>query len=452
MSISFGGLSSGLDTNAIIDQLLALERQPINRLEAQKKAKTSSLEGVKQFDSKLDDLLAKVRVLDSSRTLVSRAVNTSSEEYLAATAGSSAAVGSYDIKVGRLAQTEKVVYQGVADRDTTTFGTGSLVIDNDALGTPVSITIDSGNNTLEGIRDAINAQSGDHGVTASIVNDGSGSPYRLVLTGEAVGNANISLDSSGLTGGATLPGIDAAISRPAQTALVQIDGISITSDTNTLTEAIPGLTLDLTQADPAFDPVTPNWAAVAGTTLTVSNDSEGIKTKVEEFVAAFNEVVKAAGDSSLEGDSGVRSVLNALRGKFTDSGAGTGLFQLGIKSQKDGTLLLDSAKLNSAIKEDLAGVEALLAGDEMTDGIADELHSALTSFTSAVTGFLAGRQNNYDSTISRIDRDIARNELRVEALETRLVAKFSVLEGLINSLNVQGNYLTQQMSLLSGGD
>ena len=451
MSISFGGLSSGLDTNAIIDQLLAIERQPITRLEAQKEAKTSSLEGVKEFDSKLDDLLAKVRVLDSSRTLVSRAVTTSSEEYLAATASSSAAVGSYDVKVGRLAQTEKVVYQGVADRDTTTFGTGSLVIDNDALGAPVSITIDS-NNTLEGIRDAINAQSGEHGVKASIVNDGSGSPYRLVLTGEAVGNANISLDSSGLTGGATLPGIDAAISRPAQTALVQIDGISITSDTNTLTEAIPGLTLDLTQADPSFDPVTPNWAAVAGTTLTVANDSEGIKTKIEEFVTAFNEVVKAAGDPSLEGDSGVRSVLNALRSKFIDSAAGTGLFQLGIKSQKDGTLLLDGAKLSSIIKDDLAGVESLLAGDGTSDGIADELNSALTSLTSAVTGFLVGRQNNYDSTISRIDRDIARNELRVEALEKRLIAKFSVLEGLINSLNVQGNYLTQQMSLLSGGD
>jgi len=452
MSISFGGLSTGLDTNAIIDQLLQIERQPTVRLENRKVEYGARLDAIKQFDSKLDALLTKVGVLDSSRTLISRSVSSSSEDFLAATASSSAAVGSYEVKVGRLAQVEKVVYEGVADKATTTFGTGTLVINNDDLGAPVNIDIDATNNTLQGIRDAINAQTTDHGVSASIVNDGSGTPYRLVLTGKAVSNANISLDASGLSGGAAFPVIDAAVSRPAATALLQVDGIAITSDTNTLSEAIPGMTLDLTQADPDFDPLTPDWSVVTATTLNVSSDAADIQTKVEEFVAAFNDLVKTTSDPNLAGDSGVRSIMSALRGKFTNSVDGTGLFQLGIKTQKDGSVLLDSAKLRDAIEDDLPAVESLLAGTATSDGIADLLKSALTSFTSVTDGILANRQNSYDLAVHRIDREIVRNEARLEVRERQLINKFSALETLINSLNSQSSYLTQQMISLSGGN
>lgn len=452
MAITFGGLSSGLDSGSIIDKLLDIERQPNVRLAAQKKTQTAKFDAVKKFDSSLDTLLTKVGTLSSASTLRSQAVTASSSSYLSASAGSSAVTGSYEVKVGRLAQVEKAVYAGVADKDTTTYGTGTLVLDNDALAAPVNITIDASNNTLEGIRDAINAGNAEHGVSAAIINDGSGSPYRLVLTGKAVANANISLDASGLSGGGVFPVKDAAVSRSAQTALLQVDGISITSDTNTLTEAIPGLTLDLTHADPVFDPLIPNWSAVAGTSLKVATDSTAIQTKIEDFVKAFNEVVTAAGDKSLSGDSGIRSVLSTLRGKLTDSVGGSGLFQLGIKSQKDGTLLLDSAKLSDAIKNDLAGVESLLAGTATTDGIADTLKSSLSNFTSATSGLLAGRQKSYDSSIRRIDQEIARNEIRIASREEQLVAQFAALESLVNSLNTQGSYLTQQMNVMSGGN
>ena len=452
MSITIGGLSTGMDTNAIIDQLLQIERRPIDLMEASKKSQTVKLEAVKKFDGKLDTLFAKVDALDSANNLISRTVSLSSGDYLAGSASNSAAPGSYEIKVGRLAQTEKTVYEGVADKDTTTFGTGTLVINNDALAAPLDIAIDSNSNTLEGIRDAINAVRDETGVSASIVNDGSGTPYRLVLTGQEVGNANITLDASGLSGGAAFPAKDAAVSRAAQTALIQVDGIEISSDTNTISEAIPGLTLNLTHADPGFDPSTPDWSSVVGTTMTVSTDNEAIKGRIEEFVTAFNEVVKAAGDQSLAGDSGVRSILSNLRSKFTDSAAGSGLFMLGIKSQKDGSLLLDSAKLSQVIEDDLPRLESLLAGSATVDGIADRLKSSLDSFTDALTGFLALRQKSYDASIHRLDREIARGEARVEARELQLVAKFSALEGLVNSINSQGAYLTQQMAALSGGN
>lgn len=452
-NINFGGLASGMDSNSIINALLAIERQPIDRLNAQKKAQSTKLDAIKKFDSALDTLMGKVGTLSSSATLRSQSVTASSSDFLNASAASSAASGDYEVKVGRLAQVEKAVYAGVADKDTTTFGTGTLVLDNDALSAPVNITIDNSNNTLQGIRDAINAGSLDHGVSASIVNDGSGTPYRLVLTGKAVANANISLDASGLTGGTgAFPAKDLAVSRTAQTALIQVDGISITSNTNTLTEAIPGVTLDLTHADPAFNPLVPNWSAVTATTLKVATDNSAVQTKIEDFVTAFNAVVSAAGDANLSGDGGVRAILSSLRSKLTSSTAGTGLFQLGVATQKDGTLSLKTSKLADALANDLAGVESLLAGSDTTDGIADHLKSSLSSFTNALSGLLAGRQRSYDSSIHRIDSEIVRNEARVASKEEQLTAQFAALESLVSSLNSQGSYLTQQMNVMSGGN
>ena len=452
-NISFGGLATGMDSTSIINSLMAIEKQPIDRLNAQKTSATSKLASVTKFSSALDALLSKVETLSSASTLRSQAVTASSSDFLVATAGSAAVAGDYEVKVGRLAQVEKAVYDGVGDRSTTTFGTGTLVLNNDALsGHPVSITIDSTNNTLQGIRDAINAGSQDHGVTASIVNDGSDTPYRLVLTGKAVANANISLNASGLTGGTGLfPSKDDAVSRAAQTALVQVDGISITSNTNTLTEAIPGLTLDLTHADPAFNPSTPNWSAVTATNLKVASDTSAVQGKITDFVAAFNAVVIAAGDANLSGDGGIRGILSSLRSKLTSSSAGTGLFQLGIATQKDGTLLVSSTKLADAIKNNMAGVESLLAGTTSTDGIADQLKGSLNSFTNATSGLMANRQRNYDSSIHRIDNEIARNQVRVDSKEKQLTAQFAALESLVSSLNSQGSYLTQQMNAINGG-
>ncbi len=452
MALTMGGLSTGLDTNSIIDSLMQVQRQPIDRLEAQKTEQNERLEAFKSFDGKLDTLLTKVDKLEASRDLVSRSAELSSDSYASASAASSAVPGTYEIKVGQIAQVEKSVFQGVADKDTTTFGTGTLTLNNDALGAAVSVTIDGTNNTLEGIRDAINAQNADHGVSASIVNDGSGSPYRLVLTGDSVAESNIALDASGLSGGAALPAVDPAVSRSAQQAVIQVDGITITSNTNTLSEAIPGVTLELTHADAGFDPLAPDWDSVTASTLTVDTDSDAVQAKVEEFVSAFNDVIKAAEDENIAGDSGIRAIMRNLRSKLIDSSGGSGMFQLGVSTAKDGTLSIDSSKLTEMIGSDIAAVESLLAGDGVTEGVADKVKSSLQSFTNVTTGFLAGRQKSIDNSVRRIDKEIERGEDRLSQIEQRLVEKFAALETLVGSLNAQSSYLTQQMAALSGGN
>ena len=451
MSFSMGGLASGMDTGALVDALVGVKRTPLNRLEARKTSENARLTALKGFDAKLKALLAKADRLETGRDLRSNTTTASSENYLAVSAGGSATPGSYQIKVGQLAQVEKAVYQGVADKSAATFGTGTLQLGHAGLESAVEITIDESNNSLEGIRDAINAKSSDSGVTASIINDGSGAPYRLVLTGKTVKDAGITLDTSGLSGGETgFPIKDAAVSRAAQQAIVQVDGVTIRSDSNTLTESIPGLTLDLKQAATGFDADNPDWASVASTNISVATDNAGVQKKIEEFVTAFNDLVKAAKDEGLANDSGTQAVLRNVRGNFFNTEDGSGLHQLGIKTEKDGTLAVDGTKLGAAVKDNLDGVQRLLAGDDAgVLGIADRLKDSLKSFTSTATGVLASRQSGIESYIRSLDKQIARGEDRLAAYEEQLYAKFSAMEKLVSSMNSQANYFAQQSAVWS---
>lgn len=451
MSFNMGGLASGMDTGAIVDALVGVKRAPLTKLEARKTSENARLTALKGFDAKLKALLAKVDRLETGRDLRSATTTASSEAHLSVTAAGTATPGSSQIKVGQLAQVEKSVYQGVADKSAATFGTGTLQLNHVGLESAVEITIDESNNSLEGIRNAINAKSGDSGVTASIINDGTGTPYRLVLTGKTVKDAGITLDVSGLTGGeAGFPVKDESVSRGAQQAIVQVDGVTIRSDSNTLSESIPGLTIDLKQAANAFDPVNPDWNGIATTTVTVATDNAGIQKKIEEFASAFNDLVKASKDEALAGDSGAQTVIRNLRAKFFNVEDGSGLHQLGIKTEKDGTLAVDAAKLSAAVKDNLDGVQKLLAGDDQSSaGIADQLKEALTSFTSPATGVLVGRQRSIETTLRRIDKEIVRGEDRLALYEEQLYAKFSAMEQLVNSMNAQGNYFSQQSAAWS---
>lgn len=450
MSFTLGGLASGMDTNAIVEALVGVKRTPITRLEERKTQENARLTAIKTFDSKLDALLAKADVLDTGRDLLATQASASSDAYLSGTATSSAVPGSYQIKVGQLAQVEKSVYQGVADKSTTTFGTGSLQLSHAGLESAVEITIDESNDTLEGIRDAINAKGADSGVTASIINDGSGTPYRLVLTGKTVKDAGITLDASNLTGGAAFPIKDAAVSRSAQQAIVQVDGVTIRSDSNTLTEAIPGLTLDLKQAATGFNPLVPDWNTVTATNVAVTTDNAGIQKKVEDFVSSFNDLVKASKNESLTNDSGVQGVLRTLRSKLFNSADGSGLYQLGIKTEKDGSLAVDATKLSKMISDNLDGLKSLLSGDDVAvKGIADQLKESLTSFTNPTTGLLAGRQSLIERSLRSLDKEIARGEDRLLAYEEQLYAKYSAMEKMVSSMNSQSSYFSQQAAVWS---
>ncbi len=245
----------------------------------------------------------KAEAIDTSSELNSSSIRSSSEDYIAVSADGRAQAGSYQLSVVALAQQQKDVSQGYADKTAKTLGTGSISLT--VGGTAHSIDIDAEHNSLEGIVSAIN--DADLGVGATVINDGSGTPYRLVLTGNSVSEA-FSLDTSGLSGG-TDAGPAMSNTQVAQQGHIRLDGIDIYSDSNKVDDAVRGLSIELMAADEN-----------ATTTVNVSADSEKTKEKIKEFTDAYNDVVtfiSSQKDASWSNDPAFRSVKRQLQNLVT---------------------------------------------------------------------------------------------------------------------------------------
>jgi flagellar hook-associated protein 2 len=403
MAITSAGIGSGLDINGIINQLLALERRPVIQLDKKEAVFQAKLSAYGTIKGALSSFQTAVRSLsDVSKFQVYKAASGDTTLYTA-TASSSATVGNYGIEVVRTAKAHKLIAAGQASSTATigagatttltfdfgTIGGGALGSDGKYSGTgrtftlnPLkgskTVTIDSTNNTLEGIRNAIN--NAKIGVTATIVNDGSGSaPYRLVLTPDDTGAAN-SLRIA-VAGDATLQGLlaydntgtqnlaqtDTAQHAGLNDAQIKVDGATITKAANVIKDVIPGVTLNLLKTS----------AAGVATNLSVARDTGAVKSSVEAFVKAYNDIRKTVTDLTaynastkqgaiLQGDSSALDVLRKIRGTLNNTiqfstGTLTLLSQVGVSFQKDGTLSLDGAKLDTAISNNFNDIAKLFA-------------------------------------------------------------------------------------------
>lgn len=524
MAISFGGLATGLDTTALIEQLMQAERQPINRLQTDKTYFNARAAALSQFEGKLEEFLSKIDKLDSATELQAKKTTLSSEDFFSAVADSEALPGNYQVEVIDLAQVQKSVSLGVTDKTAANFGLGTLTLTVGDNG-PLEIAIDADNNSLEGIMSAIN--DADAGVTASIINDGTDSPYRLVLTGEDIatgfslssnlptyngdvtsltvggyanqdtmlfGSGTLSLStgdvtlsgesnsladirdainaqtttsatieddgnggfrlaltngtitSTALTGGTGYEAPSLTTTQSSQQAHILVDGIDIYSDSNTLGEAIHGVSLNLTQAEEG-----------TVTNLSVKLDEDTIKNQIKSFVEGYNDVVSfVTGQSKTEaksagilvGDSGINNIRRHLQTLLTTRIGGSSLSQLGLKTQKDGTIEIDDATLTEAVQNDLPGMTSLLAGDDTTEGIATRFKNYLENITNDVDGLFAGRKESIDNNVKRIDKSIERMEMRLEKREQTLNDQFNALEQLISVMNAQSDYIGKQMTAL----
>jgi len=458
MTIQFGGLATGLETGNIVEQLMNLERMPIARLEADKTWQNNRLSAFTELNTKLTSFADSIKNLNYRDTLLQRTVKLSSEEHLSATVSRAALPGtSYQVEVVSLAQVQKSVAQtGVASKTTASFGTGTLDLTVD--GTSHSIDITSTNNSLEGIMKTIN--DADLGVSAAIINDGTGTPYRLILTGKDVGKT-FSLNSSGLAGGTDSLGsynVDdgsGTIANPpvqaAAQAHIRVDTVDIYSNSNTLTEAIPGVTLDLLKGEVGKT-----------TSLNITVDKSSIKSTIEAFAKGYNEVIgfitsqskiDGEGGGVLGGDSGINAIKRRLQSMLTQPFQNSGVFstmsQLGFETQKNGTLVVNDKTLSAAINDNLDSVASLLAGEEGTKGLGTQFKDYLYEITNSGTGMLKGRKDSVNSSLKRIDTKITSMEARLEQRQKTLEAQFSAMETLVSGLNAQSSYLTQQMTMLS---
>ena len=388
-SVTTQGVGSGLDIASIVDKLVSVESIPLTQLQARETAYQTKVSAYGAASGVLSSFQNAVTSLSNPTAFSSFAASINDTSVATVTvdptATGSLSAGSHTLRVDNLAASQRTAAAGVATTGTT-LGTGTLTIDigswnagyttftpNTSVGSK-TITIDSGNNSLLGIRDAIN-QAGA-GVTASIVNDGSGN--RLVLSSTATGAANgfrigtadadgNNTDASGLSQLAFDPSVGTAQTTKlsdAANASFSLDGLTISKADNHVTDAIAGLSIDL---------------AASGTTttaFTISRDTTTAKSNVNSFVAAYNAVVSNLGQLTsynattksagpLNGDASIRLITTQLQ-KLVASVVPTGgslttLNDIGIKFNSDGTLTADQAKLTTALTSDPDGVGKLFA-------------------------------------------------------------------------------------------
>jgi len=441
MVISFGGLATGLDTNAIIKAIMDAERLPIDRMEKEKEYLSNRLEVFSQFDTKLDALSSSIGEMNDADKLGSYTTRSGSEDFFSLSVASSslASKGTFQLEVVSLAQVEKDVSRGgYSDNNADIFRAGSVTIN----GVSISIAADS---SLNDIRDAINQadRDSDTGVSATTIFDGS--DYRMVLTGNDADN-NFTVSTTGL-GNDEGSRLRFDLTQAAQQAEVVLDGIPITSNSNRIDNAIPGISIDLLKENVTGE----------STTITVDSDFTEITAKMEAFAAAYNDIntfISEQQDTSWSSDSGFRTVSRNLRNLLITDFGGTGNFNhlvdIGFKSDsKTGQLSVDTSKLGEALTTDYDSVESLLIGDGVNTGILNQFDTYLDSWTDTFSGLYASKKQSHDSAIRSLDQSIERMELRLEKREQTLMAQFSAMEDLVNGMNATSSYLTQQLSQMS---
>ena len=454
-SLTSTGIGSGLDITGLVQQLVAAEAAPVEtRLGIQEAKAQSKLSAFGSLKAALADFRDQVDVMRKLDSLSLRKATSADETRFTVSVDKDAAAANYSIDVRQLAQAQKLSSTAYASPETV-IGTGTLSI---ATGTGVfSVDIDDQSNTLSGIRDAINAEPGNSGVAATIVNAEAGS--YLILSSDTTGVANsITVTQSGGDGGLVALEYDPgnglnslSESVAAQDAQVRIDGLDVSSSTNIFDSAIDGVRLNVIAADPDV-PVT----------LVVANDHETVLATVDEFAEKYNSLVavldeltvydaEAQVSGPLLGDTVARGIRDQIRRELSASVTAieadfSSLAEVGVELQLNGTLSVDAGRLSTVLNEDFNRFGQLFNG---TDGYAVRLYDIAESFLQS-GGILQTRTDGLNSQIEEVgEQRISLNE-RLSALQTRLLRQFNALDSLLGELNQTSNFLSQQLSNLPG--
>ncbi len=575
------GVGSGIDIGSIVKALVDSEKAPktlqLDRLE---KATTSRFSALGTLKGSLSSLQTAVQGLNKTSIFETRTASSSNSSLLGVTATSDAAAGKYSIQVQQLATSSKVALKSIPSTGSPTFSSGTLAIT--AGSSSIEVDITASNNTLAGVRDAINTAGQGKGISATVVTDASGA--RLVLsssktgTGSDIvvkgtedgitagnvsladqsfqptaslklpaftagdtfkggnlqitaGKANINLSvpddatlsdiasSINANPGAIAQGVTAAIATDvsgkeyltlnyakgtalelkatssgssgvndlsalnpvegmvaisaapdsvsgaggviskAQSAIFYVDGLKVPSDSNSVSNAIGGVTLNLAGIQSAAD-------LLAGKTIdvTVGVDKSAVKTNLKKFVEAYNGVVNTAGQltavvsvgegkppvaGALVGDATVRGLMSGLRSeltKLTGPDGARALAELGITTQKDGTLKIDEATLGTALDTKFDKVADYLAG---SSGLMGRLESNVGAYLKT-DGVFDQRTKALQGTLTNIDEQRAALDLRIEKVQARLVAQYSAMDQLVARLQKTSENLTNQLASLPG--
>jgi len=446
-TVQFGGLASGLDTNSIIDGLMDVEAIPIRNLERRRVQAERARDLYRDLASATTELKAIAEELSAAGAVNQLGATSSDADRLGVSVGEGAVPGTYEVEIQSRARTTQLAGQGYADAAATgVLGTGTAVLD--VGGTQVNLTLGAGQDSLEGLRDAINNAGLD--VQATVIDDGSGATgQRLVIRGTKTGLANaVSLDTSGLSGGSQA--LSLSTLSPAQDAVAVVDGLTVTRSENTLRDVIPGLTLDL------------GAETAPGETIRVEVDldQEATADRVADLVDAYRDIVNKISDASQPGDEVVAAgpligdaLASTARRRLQSAssgavGAGTILtpVDMGIETNRSGNLDLDRAVLINALETEPENVATLVAD------LATRLEAAAEELTASGTGLLEVRADSLDSRARDLTRQIERRELSLEGYEEMLRRRFTALESLSSRYQSQAGLIAGLSPIPQGGN
>lgn len=438
-SISSLGVGSNIDLQSMLTKLMAAESVPLTTIGTKISGINNKISVYGSIQSKLDALKSAAETLEFPSRLSAVAASSSNSKALGVTANSNAALGQYSVEVTQLATAQKDVSSAFATG--TTFGDGSLSFSVAGDASTHEISISDGD-SLAQVSAKINA--GNFGVTASIISatdgdhlilssnkTGAGNTFSFTRTGAAASSGTVQIETK-----------NATLSVEAKNAEMTIDGLTVSSSTNTFSNAINGLTFT------ALDK--------GQSTINVSTDSDKITSAVQSFVDAYNAVVSYIKTNSsydattktgqaLSGDSTARTILSTLNSTRTttpgalSSATLKSLTDLGVSIDSSGLMSLDKTKLTSAISASASDVNTAINafGASFSDSVTNLLSSS---------GTVTSRVNSLNTLLKRTTDSQETLALRIANIEKRYRAQFTAMDTLINSMTTTSGYLTQQFA------
>jgi flagellar hook-associated protein 2 len=440
--LTSAGIGSKLDVNAIVTALVnAKQAGPQAQITNQATQTTALLTGLASLQSGLTSLQSALAALTQTSTFSSFSATLADSTLGTTSTMSNAQAGSYTLDVTQLATAQK--RSSDALDKTAAIGSGTLSIGVGANSFNLNV---SATDTLSDIAANINGASGNPGVTATVVYGAGGA--QLLLSSSKTGVANgftISASGDSSAGLGALAGqLATAGSNEAQDAKLSLDGIAISSASNSVSGAIDGVTINL--------------AKTGSTQLTVSQDNSAATKAVQDFVSAYNSYVGTVGTLSsydaasgnagvLLGDSMLTSVqrqISAVLGSRVAGNSIGSLAALGVTRQPDGTMAVDGTRLASALNSNPGAVKDLFTGPK---GYATQLNTTLTAFTSS-SGVLATRQQSLNDSLTKLSTQQTQLNARMSVYQSQLLKQYTALDTMMSQLNNTSSYLTSALAAM----
>ncbi|ACJ28298.1 Flagellar hook-associated protein 2:Flagellin hook IN [Shewanella piezotolerans WP3] len=448
MGLTSVGIGSGMDINGIVSALVQAESAPkVAKFDADEGKLNAEISAMGALKSALTEFQDSLEKLTDPDTFIARKVKLSNSGFISATADEKAVPGSYKVEVEQLAESQKLGSAPVVDA-TAALGEGTLVFGVD--GEDFTVAVETGD-SLETVMQKINDAEDNVGVTATIINGDNGP--QLVMTSDKTGiDKQITVTATDTDGGTGLADTFTMTElSAAKDAVLYVDGLKVTSSSNTVDNVITGVSITLTDADLS-----------KSTQLTVSADSDAVKSSVEGFVESYNELMDTISNMSgydadtkkagiLQGDSMIRSIQSQLRGVLSSSydseDGSTMLANIGVKTTQQGTLEIDDKILNSALENDMTQIKDMFSTEDT--GLAARLDGLVETYVQT-GGTIDSRDETLDNQISRITDSREQLTRKMVSYEARLLKQFNAMDLVVANLSAQSADLTSRLASLPG--